>query len=751
MKKIFIFVLLGVFISMFALANIKAAELTDWTLDGDYYYYNHEIVIDDGLSINLSEQMPGKPIEYSYNQGAWTEITSERIDNNYYLTADVEGYYSGNIALYNIRINNDILTTIGVELGNPEILDLRLRVLVSALVNEPPVGTGGLWHVEDGNRTYVHMRYDALDNNSDQNRVIYETQTSSYFDDPDGNGYGLDYRNHYTYLVGRGNDNLYRPFYPNQTDEYSQTIGNPYVGTETTFTLEIMYSNDMETRQEGKSLYKKIVVEDPNQVKIDFSMVEAYSGLKAAIYIMVDETIIFDTFLYNTQWEDMVVPRVSMYFSEPEVVDVIDPISTTSWNALPLTSGNPTDPLGQWGEVEDYSFDEASSRLSFTVNYLDELYQVNPFSVSADTDFLRDAKKIFYYSDPETNDRILYVNFSEDDSTFLLKNASYDDVTIWKGEALWNLTKNEVHVTQTKTVYNYIPEVGDDGAVYSYFYMPEVPIDNLISVSANLSYQYYDNGFLGIGGLKPRAAQSMVVTATKGETSAVNPTWVESTYRTMYIGAAITGLVMATGWVPIYGWGVAAAFLLAGGGILKAADDHEWFAKDVEQIQHVQPSSELVGNVNAYIREKSGDVDFNPSTDKLYKLHLATLTDGDSVQVLGDESYVTQVVWETNGEVFVLSEDFIHDPGWDGPGTEVPVDDDNLLDATWIWEQIKNLANDHPYIFLSVIAIFGFIIAGIAVSIQKSVKRNVKKLKSPVGLIVFVVVILIGVLLLGVI
>src|SRR5690554_2415610 len=105
MKKIFIFVLLGVFISMLALANIKAAELTDWTLDGDYYYYNHDIVIDDGLSINLSEQMPGKPIEYSYNQGAWTKIASERIDNNYYLTADVEGYYSGNIALYNIRIN----------------------------------------------------------------------------------------------------------------------------------------------------------------------------------------------------------------------------------------------------------------------------------------------------------------------------------------------------------------------------------------------------------------------------------------------------------------------------------------------------------------------------------------------------------------------------------------------------------------------------------------------------------------------
>ncbi len=57
------------------------------------------------------------------------------------------------------------------------------------------------------------------------------------------------------------------------------------------------------------------------------------------------------------------------------------------------------------------------------------------------------------------------------------------------------IKKNEVHVTQAKTVYNYIPEVGEDGAVYSYFYMPDVPIDNLISVTANLVYQYYDDGF----------------------------------------------------------------------------------------------------------------------------------------------------------------------------------------------------------------------------------------------------------------
>jgi hypothetical protein len=744
MKKLLIFIMLGVFSSLFVISNIHASELTDWTLDGEYYYYNKTIVIDDGLSINLSEQMPGRVIEYSLNQEPWAEITSERIDNNYYLTADVEGYYSGNIALYNIRINNDILTTIGVELGNPETLDLRLRVLANTLVNEPPVDTGGLWHVLDGNRAYVHMRYMGLDSNSTQNHVWYETQIQDFFDDPDGNGLGKDFRNHYTYLIGRGYDDLYSAHWPNQIDNRTQTINNPFKGTETTFTLEILYNTDAQ-RTEGSSNYKKIVVEDPNQVTIEFAVVETVVRPKAAVYIMVDEYIIFDTLSStDSQWHGMDIPRVSMYFSEPEVVDVIDPVDQSSWNALPLTNGNPTNPLGDWADVTDFSFNEATSQVSFTVNYLDELYQVNSFSVGADTDFLKQAKKVFYYSDPETNDRILYVNFSEDDSTFLLKNASYEDVTIWKGEALWNLSKNEVHVTQAKTVYNYIPEVGPNGEVYSYFYMPDVPIDNLISVTANLVYQYYDDGFLGIGDPQPRAKQSMAVTATKGESTSVNPTWVETTYRNMYIGAAVTTGIMITGFIPVYGWAVAGAFLLAGA-YFEAADQYEWFAKDVNQIEHVTPSTELVGNINSYIQNKSGNTTFNPSTDKLYKLHLATLNDGDFVHVMGDESNVTQVVWETDGEVYVLTEDFISDPGWEGPGTEAPITNDGDDPLAWIWDQVKSAFEKYPALLVVAIFAVALVVARITYAVKKGIKKNYKVLKDPAALLVFVAVIIIGV------
>lgn len=748
MKKILIFIMLGVFTSLLVISNVHASDVTNWTLEGDYYYYNHDIIIDDGLSINLSEEMPGKVVEYSYNQADFIKVVSTRIDNKYYLTFDVEGHYPNNISNYDVKINDDLIATIGVELGNPETIDLRLRVSASPYIDEPPVNSGGLWHVVDGNRAYVHMRYVGLDNNSNANEVIYETKNNNLFDDPDNNGYGLEYKNHYTYFVGRGSDNDLRPYFPNQDNLYEQSINNPFIGTNTTFTLEILYALDIENRLEGESNYKKIIIEDANSVSIQMEMItgSVSSTNGSAIYVVVDGSIVFDTYLYNSQWEEMDIPRVAMYFSEPEVVDVIDPINQVSWNALPLTLGNPTNPLGDWADIQDFSFDEATSRLSFTVNYLDELYQVNPFTVSANTDFLTKAQKIFYYSDPVTNDRILYVNFSEDESTYLLKNSSYDDLTVWKGEALWNLTQNEVQVTEARTVYNYIPEV-IDGQVYSYFYMPDVPVDNLISVTANLSYQYYTDGFLGIGDLKPGEVENMTVIATKDETSSINPTWVESTYRSMYISSAVATAITITGVInPIFGLGVAGAFLLSGG-ILNVADNNEWFAKDIDQIQHVIPDQQLTSDINSYIREKSDNDSFNPSTDKLYKLHLATLDKEDDVKVLKDLSNVTQVVWETDGEIFVIDEQNINDPGWSGPGTETPTDNNDSLD--WLFQKVKDAFDKYPEALIIVIIVVALIVATIAVSVSKGLKKGLKSLKTPIGLIVFLVVILLGIVMLG--
>jgi hypothetical protein len=48
---------------------------------------------------------------------------------------------------------------------------------------------------------------------------------------------------------------------------------------------------------------------------------------------------------------------------------------------------------------------------------------------------------------------------------------------------------------------------------------------------------------------------------------------------------------------------------------------------------------------------------------------------------MSELSNVTQVVWETDGEIFVVNEEYIANIDWGGPGTLVPVNppgDDDL-------------------------------------------------------------------------
>ncbi len=224
--------------------------------------------------------------------------------------------------------------------------------------------------------------------------------------------------------------------------------------------------------------------------------------------------------------------------------------------------------------------------------------------------------------------------------------------------------------------------------------MPDVPIDNLISVSAVLAYRYWDDGLFGYGELEPGETQYKAVAAVSGESTSVNPTWVENTYKTSYLIGGVSAVATATvGWIPVYGWGVAGAAFLVGGA-LQVSDVNEWFAYDVNQIEHVIPGVALTNQINTYIAETSGEDTFTADTDRLYKLHLATLQDEDDVQIMGDLSNVTQVVWETNGEIYVLNEDYIINPAWGGAGTLTPQDDignEDLEILIWVGVGVAGL------------------------------------------------------------
>ena len=128
-------------------------------------------------------------------------------------------------------------------------------------------------------------------------------------------------------------------------------------------------------------------------------------------------------------------------------------------------------------------------------------------------------------------------------------------------------------------------------------------------------------------------------------------------------------------------------------------------------------------------------------------MHLAKLDKEDDVKVLKDLSNVTQVVWETDGEIFVIDEQNINDPGWGGPGTETPTDNNDSLD--WLIQKVKDAFNKYPEALIIVIVVVALMVATVAVSVSKGLKKGLKSLKTPIGLIVFLVVILLGIVMLG--
>jgi hypothetical protein len=559
------------------------------------------------------------------------------------------------------------------------------------LIVEPPVNEGGLWHELDGNRVYIQGRYT-------EGETVYE---SGSVVNPSFTGY--DYSNYLFFDVGVEDD----LDFTNTTTLKTATISNPDPSIYTSFKVEIITGLNILNGPPPTVVEIADYNTAVNEITIDLNDWADRPLQGPEVYylydyswidLFADDIKIFTSRNSSTITEnDIGIPAnpnymdllygwgIRMYWEKETTTDPITPDNPPTdpeisvWDSLPITDGNPSNPIGDWGTVSYINIDN-TNEVSFSIEYKGITYPVSSFVVDGDLDFLSKQKDILYYTDSITNDRMLYINFGDDLDSALLNKVSFDNINVWSGEALWNLSQEQIKVTDVLRVYNYIPEVGADGNVYSYFYMPDVPIDNLISVSSMLAYRYWDDGPLGVGDPTPGEIQYKNVTATRGETSTINPTWVESTYKTAYITSVITGIATLTGIIPGYGWAISGVAFLVGGA-LNIADVGEFFAYDIQQIDHVIPDTSLTNNINSYISETSFNDTFNPDTDKLYKLHLATLQDGDEVQIINDLSNITQVVWETNGEIYVVEQTNIDNIDWGGVGTLEPDDgvDTNLI------------------------------------------------------------------------
>lgn len=539
------------------------------------------------------------------------------------------------------------------------------RTYAATFTPEPGASEGGLWHVEDGNQAYVYMRYTI-------GATVKETG---------------EYEEHYaTWWGGREDDFSFESATPKAavltnpdplvyTKFRVQIIANINTISGTPVVVDILNTEDVDAIEVRITDW----ADRPNTNYLyDYSFFDLYvDGIKSLTSRNINEDVNAALgFPVNPNYIDITF-GVKMYWSKTDevVVDPEDPLDPTDpWGELPETTGNPASPLGVWGEVDAWSYDASTHKFSFTINYLETLYQISNLTVSGDTDFIAKTKKIAYYTDPQSGDKILYMNFSDEVDSMILKTGSIQSVNIWEGEALWNLSENEVSVTNVLRVFNYIPEIESNGQVYSYFYMPDVPVDDLLSVTVNLGYRYHEKEWPW-SSYEPGPVQSKTITLTKGASTTVNPTWVESAYRTSFWSAGLMSAMMVLsspiGLMPAYGWGIALASFVIGG-LFLAADEYEFFAYDVAQIQYVIPDAALRTDIDAFIQSKDPSAEpINTITNRLYKLNLGTLDEGDYPQVMEEYSSVTQIVWKTSGKVYSASGDYINDV-WGGPGTEDP-------------------------------------------------------------------------------
>lgn len=655
-KLIIITLIVGAF-TFLAFGNVKASSM--WIEDPDgYYYYNLETLNSDGSyqSINVNDY-DTLQFHTGYNWG--------NLPNDFYSSVTLwisteEKNYILNLRLFAGHLFDDY----SFEYVSLEELRaakvLRNKDIQSnpdeSYITEPPVNEVGMWHQKIENRTYINIRYIAADDS-----VIQTSNTLEYYTDFTKPINDEAFSNQTSMLSINNPD-------PTEYEKlFIEYYAVPAGGYEAT--LERIELDNNINKIELELLVIGQVNDGTNTITLYGFKIHVDNVTKLLIYpggTMYDNP--------DTPYLDVGQIHLRMYYESYSVEEPIDPSDpeTNVWESLPTTTGSPKNPSGDWGYVNDLVFNNVNKTISFKVTYKGNIYPVLPFTLEGNTEFLSKVKKTLYYTDFDTGDRILYMSFGEDESNLLLYNTNLSDVTVWKGEALWNLTKNDVQVTDTLLVYSYIAEIKNN-EVYSYFYMPDVPIDNLISVTTNYSYTNWSNPIFG----SPKAGPIKTVTTTvvQNESSYADRLWVANTYKGAYIsGAALTTILTAAtifgAKVPVYGWAISAgAFVI--GGILQIADSNDFFVKEISQIQHVIPDQRLTSEINQYIASKNGTSFFDPKDDKLYRLYLGQ-TEGKNVQVIDNSFQTTQIVWETNGQMYVANEGNITQIPPGGPGTEPP-------------------------------------------------------------------------------
>lgn len=421
---------------------------------------------------------------------------------------------------------------------------------------------------------------------------------------------------------------------------------------------------------------------------------------------------------------------------------------------LPFTAGNPQQETpGKIGDVFEYFYDPVNNRFFGTVRYYEEYNFVISNVDFNDDDFLDNVEKVNYYS--IGTQKFFQFDFIDSNEVILTESGSYS--TNWSGFAIWNVTTNEFIMYNRALALTYI-DVEPDRDVYGYLYLPNIPMDNLLSVAGYFNYRFgYKNV---LGQQKYHEWEKLEFILEKDEQSngdipgspGALPQW---SYDAIKYSAAGVGVGLLISLIP--GFQPVGFFLLYTGAIGAVAAgtagtiDRAVSGK-IDDIETISPDIVLRSKLNEYYSQAADELIVLPTDVDIHKLYFGSFTEFNTnvVDIDADTLHYTQIVWVTKGQVYSLEDEFIDEISILDPEDAAPPEDTrDPLQAIWDFIKSAFQAIFSPDVTtgikILIIAVASAVVIWLGVTISKFFKKAKKLSKQP-GALIAIGVIIIGVL-----
>lgn len=321
---------------------------------------------------------------------------------------------------------------------------------------------------------------------------------------------------------------------------------------------------------------------------------------------------------------------------------------------LPLTAGSIYEDVEDVGLVY-FNYDDSTGSFYAYVHYYGTYLLDIPLVDLPYDDFFENVEVANYYSYEGQKFIVFYY-----DETELFQIDTGSEVPGFKGWSIWNLTTNEVVTINKMYVLTYI-DIVNDTEPYAYMYIPEIDVEDLLSVSLTYKYRMAKSWYniFGDANYTDWSIESQVLEKDLS-TDASMEQWVYDSY--VYSAASIlagTVLSIIPGTQPI---GI--PLLLSGGLLFNTANVgaiSNLLVKDITQLERINyPSTDLKDTINQHFSTLKG-TSINIDGDPLYRLYLGNYSGLGLSQIEIDDSSFeyTEVVFQTNGEIFVLDDEYI--------------------------------------------------------------------------------------------